>query len=253
MFKTGGFMTEEKAASAANAFEAATQSLILQKAKENLKAENLQRSGQTSSSTTSGGTPTIQMKDSDLKSNRDELEVDEIEFDDDDELSRLREARLYQLKNQQKQMVDNLQKGHGKYEEIVEDQFLQTVTSSKYTVVHFYHRDFERCKIIDMHLGNIVQKHLPCRFVRIDAEKAPFFVGKLAVRMLPTIVCFIDGVAVDRVVGFEELGGKDDFSTIRLEARLAQANVIATDEAIRQYKMEQNSKKATIQRRAANW
>ena len=29
--------------------------------------------------------------------------------------------------------------------------------------------------------------------------------------MLPSIVCFINGVAKDRVVGFSELGGVDDF------------------------------------------
>jgi hypothetical protein len=37
--------------------------------------------------------------------------------------------------------------------------------------------------------------------------------------MLPTIVCFIDGVARDRVVGFEELGANDEFKTIELTRR----------------------------------
>jgi len=53
----------------------------------------------------------------------------------------------------------------------------------------------------------ISQKHIEAKFVKIDAEKCPFFVAKLQVQVLPTIICFIDGVAVDRVVGFEDLGG----------------------------------------------
>jgi len=51
-------------------------------------------------------------------------------------------------------------------------------------------------------------------------------VEKLNVRTLPCVLCFVDGVAVDRVVGFAELGGKDDFPTAKLEARLIQAGVL---------------------------
>jgi hypothetical protein len=38
--------------------------------------------------------------------------------------------------------------------------------------------------------------------------------------VLPTIICFIDGIAVDRVVGFEDMGNKDDFPTMALTRRL---------------------------------
>lgn len=38
--------------------------------------------------------------------------------------------------------------------------------------------------------------------------------------MLPTIICFCDGIAVDRIVGFEELGGVDDFPTVILTRAL---------------------------------
>jgi hypothetical protein len=40
----------------------------------------------------------------------------------------------------------------GDYREIVEDEFLNYVTKNVYSLVHFYHNDFERCKIIDKHL-----------------------------------------------------------------------------------------------------
>lgn len=44
--------------------------------------------------------------------------------------------------------------------------------------------------------------------------------------MLPSVICFIDGVAVDRVVGFSELGNTDEFKTIELTRRLVKSGVI---------------------------
>jgi len=67
------------------------------------------------------------------------------------------------------------------------------VTKSKYTVCHFYHPDFERCKIVDKHLAILATKYLPTRFIYLNAVKSPFFVDKLKIQMLPTIVFFKDG------------------------------------------------------------
>jgi hypothetical protein len=223
MFKTSGFMNEKNAAAAADAFEQATHSLILQKAMQNVKKEN----GILSSDDKKDFIPSIQSHGgSDLRKEEVTPENNE-DFDDEDaEFKRLREQRLQALKNKQKEIQENLLKGHGKYEEVVEEDFLKAVTGSKYCVCSFYHRDFERCKIVDKHLGILTQKHMETRFIKINAEKTRFFVAKLAIRMLPTIVCFVDGIAVDRIVGFDELGGKDDFQTSVLEKRLHKAKVI---------------------------
>jgi hypothetical protein len=77
-----------------------------------------------------------------------------------------------------------------------------------------------------MHLFNICRDHEECRFVRLDAERAPFFINKLGIQMLPTLVLFVDGVAYDRIVGFDELGGADDFPTINLTRRLIRGGVL---------------------------
>jgi hypothetical protein len=77
------------------------------------------------------------------------------------------------------------------------------VTKSPFTVCAFYHREFTRCKIIDKHLGILASKHFETKFIRIDAEKAPFFVQKLQVKTLPCVILFIDGIAVDRIVGYD--------------------------------------------------
>ena len=47
--------------------------------------------------------------------------------------------------------------------------------------------------------------------------------------MLPTIVIFKDGVAVDQIVGFEELGARDDFPTQVMDARLLSSEAVGVD------------------------
>lgn len=51
---------------------------------------------------------------------------------------------------------------------------------------------------------------------------------KLGIKVLPAVVMFKNGVSVDRVVGFEQLGGRDDFNTAALEARLKAADVVTS-------------------------
>jgi hypothetical protein len=50
--------------------------------------------------------------------------------------------------------------------------------------------------------------------------------------MLPTIVMFIDGIAYDRISGFEELGGVDDFPTMILSRRLVKSGVIGAKNTV---------------------
>jgi len=57
-----------------------------------------------------------------------------------------------------------------------------------------------------MHLSKICVNHGETKFVKLDAEKAPFFITKLGVKVLPTLCCFKDGVLMDSVVGFDDLG-----------------------------------------------
>ena len=46
-------------------------------------------------------------------------------------------------------------------------------------------------------------------------------------QVLPCVLAFIDGISVDRIVGFEGLGQSVDMFTTRdLEARLLRANVL---------------------------
>lgn len=49
--------------------------------------------------------------------------------------------------------------------------------------------------------------------LQINAEKAPFLVERLKIWMLPTLALVKQEKTTDYVVGFDELGGKDDFQT----------------------------------------
>ncbi|KAI9909944.1 hypothetical protein PsorP6_010419 [Peronosclerospora sorghi] len=154
---------------------------------------------------------------------------------------RIRMARLEQLKQEYEERKRFLSQGHGEYHEITQDAFLQEVTSSRFVVVHFFHGDFERCKLMDMHLTQLARSHMECKFLKLNAEKAPFFVHKLAVRVLPTLVAFKDGVAFStRVIGFEGLTelneatdarncttrSSDHFSTAALARKLVEIGAI---------------------------
>jgi len=155
----------------------------------------------------------VQQKDTDREGREDGDTI--AKGDEDDELERLRAERRKKMMDQHKKKQDYLAKGHGEYDEIAEEDFLKTVTSSHRAIVHFYHQSFERCKIMDMHLRKLVQskKMLGTKFVKLDAEKAPFFVAKLKIQTLPTAVFFIDGVAVYKQIGFAHLPNGDEFQT----------------------------------------
>jgi len=48
------------------------------------------------------------------------------------------------------------QNDHGSYVEIAtEKEILKTTTSTKLCVVHFFHKEFRRCQIMDKHLSVI--------------------------------------------------------------------------------------------------
>ena len=76
-------------------------------------------------------------------------------------------------------------------------------------------------------LQTLAKKHYQTKFIRVDVENVPFLVIQLKIQVLPCIISFINGIGVDRVVGFEDLGNTDGFSTAKLEYRLIQTGSFA--------------------------
>jgi hypothetical protein len=152
--------------------------------------------------------------------------LDELESDDIP--SHIREARLEQFKRMTRDFHDMKGKSHGLYTDIVDEKvFLETTTTEDRCVIHFFHADFRRCAIVDSHLKKLAAKHFTTKFARISVDTAKFFTTKLKIQVLPAIVCFIKGIVVDRVIGFDELGDQgDNFPTEVLERRLVKSNVV---------------------------
>lgn len=150
---------------------------------------------------------------------------------DDPALDEIRDLRMEQMKQAHFQKMQDIAKGHGQVRTITQDEFLPECTgSSEYVAVHFFHKEFQRCEIMDFHFKAVAEQHTECKCLRIDAEKAPFFVQKLQIRTLPTLIVFCNGKAVDRLTGFEGLATDtqkpDEWSTRRLKEWMAQTGAI---------------------------
>ncbi|KAL7156904.1 hypothetical protein ABFS83_02G040400 [Erythranthe nasuta] len=149
--------------------------------------------------------------------------LDKLDVDD---LEALRERRLHQMKKMADKRSRWIALGHGEYSEIPnEKEFFSVVKASDRVVCHFYRENWP-CKVVDKHLAILAKQHIETRFVKINAEKSPYLCEKLRIIVLPTLALVKNAKVEDYVVGFDELGGKDDFSTEELEERIAKAQVI---------------------------
>jgi len=181
-----------------------------------------------------------QKDDCDNSEGEDEFDYLLDDGDEDAVLQAIRQKRMRELVKSQSKEAEHKAKGHGEVRTISQDEFLSECTSSQFVVVHFFHKEFERCKIMDHHLKAIATnpQHLSCKFIRIDAEKSPFFVAKLKIKTLPTVIVFKDGQTVERLLGFEGLTASsgsrrsndiDDFPTSRLGYWLESVGAIEYD------------------------
>ncbi|KAG5548223.1 hypothetical protein RHGRI_013804 [Rhododendron griersonianum] len=177
-------------------------------------------------------------------------EISALDRLDLDDIEALRERRLQQMKKMAEKRGRWIALGHGDYSEIhAEKDFFSVVKASDRVVCHFYRENWP-CKgasdaklgdynkiagvnsilhVMDKHLSILAKQHIETRFVKINAEKSPFLAEKLKIVVLPTLALIKNAKVDDYVVGFDELGGKDDFSTEILEERLAKAQVIFLD------------------------
>lgn len=154
-------------------------------------------------------------------------EIQKLDRMDDDDLESMRRKRMATMKKMQDQKREWMTLGHGKYEEVPEEKdFFNIGKKSKNVICHFYRDGTFRCKILDKHLALLAPKHIEARFVKINADKCPFLTQRLRIKFIPTIMIVKDEKTVDYIVGFEDLGNTDEFSTEMLEWRIARSDVI---------------------------
>lgn len=148
----------------------------------------------------------------------------------EDDFDTLRQRRLKDMKRQQAKRQIWLSKGHGEYREIEnETAFFAEMKGEERMVCHFSRNNWP-CQVMDKHLAILAKSHLETKFVKINAEKSPFLTDRLKIWMLPTLALIRNEKTEDYIVGFNELGGKDDFETCALEARLQAAGLLSASD-----------------------
>ena len=148
-------------------------------------------------------------------------EEDRLLLDDDTAFEEIRKRRLAELKKNVAKKKEVVAKGYTSYRHITEPEFLGEVKDGRVLCL-FYKDEFETCKRVDQHMQILSPMHTECKFIKIDAEKAPFFVRKLNVRVLPTLVFFADGITnpAMQLMGFEGVENGELCSTRDLEEAL---------------------------------
>merc|ERR1719281_564811 len=153
-------------------------------------------------------------------------QLDSLKIDD---LEELRRKRLEQMKATHSLKQKKLAAGHGQYDMIEERDFFDCAKKSDRMVVHFWRESAWRCEIMDKHLRQLAQKHWGTRFVKINAEKAPYLAEKLHIWCLPSLVLCKEGKTDHTIVGFSEFASGDEVTTEELEATLATWGVIKAE------------------------
>jgi len=167
----------------------------------------------------------------------------------------MREEKLEALKAEMTKAKNMREADHGKLTEITDEkQVIKASANEDRCIIHFYHRNFMRCDLMNKHLEILAPRHFRTRFLRVFVENVPWLVEKLQIKVLPCVICFIRGVSRDRLVGFEELGNDDSFTTSALELRLAQSGVIEleTGTGTRRQATHSNTQRSGVQGTASS-
>lgn len=141
-------------------------------------------------------------------------EMSRIDNMDDDDLMEIRKRRMNQLKEMDKRRNEWLQKGHGVYDEVQDIQhFFKLVQTSERVIIHFMRRSTSRCMILDRHLGQLAKEHFETKFAFVDVERLPGLAERFNVVMLPNLMLVEKQNTFHSIIGFDEFGGTDEFTT----------------------------------------
>lgn len=146
---------------------------------------------------------------------------------DDDEYEKILARRRDQMRRVAAEKSKWMAAGHGEYRDCSDQKaFFDELKKEARAIIHFYRPSTRRCELVDKHLGALARQHLETKFMRVDAERSPFLADRLKIRVLPTIVLVKDGRTDHSIIGFDEFGARDDFSTDVMEAVLLAHGVL---------------------------
>ena len=158
-------------------------------------------------------------------------EIRRLEHLKEDDLEEIRRKRLEKMKSDVVAAQKLRANGHGDYTEIADEkEFFDVAKKSKWVICHFFRSSTWRCQIIDKHLADLARVHIESRFVKLNIEKSPYLAEKLRIVMLPTVMLIKEGKTEHSIIGFDELGGQDDFAIEDLEDLLVRWGVVKSHE-----------------------
>ncbi|TIA90791.1 hypothetical protein E3P99_01402 [Wallemia hederae] len=139
-----------------------------------------------------------------------------------------RERRIQELQSdiKRRDMEAEFVSRGGYKEYTSEKEVMDVALKQVKVIVHFFHPRFKRCEIMDTHLELLAYQHPGTKFLKVNVENVPFLVEKLKIKVLPCVITFRQGVARERLVGFQDLGQSDQFATKTLEWKLFQMGAI---------------------------
>ncbi|CAB4069801.1 Thioredoxin domain-containing protein 9 [Lepeophtheirus salmonis] len=135
-----------------------------------------------------------------------DAEMNKLEKLDEDDLEAIRRQRLANLEKAQAKKREWLKQGHGEYQEISEEKEFFNVTKNPRTLF----------------VSFIEKKHLGAKFLTNISTSLQRSILKLNFAKSMQI----RAKTKDYIIGFTELGNKDEFSTAMLEWRLARSDII---------------------------
>lgn len=122
---------------------------------------------------------------------------------EEDDLEVIRRQRMEQMKKAQKDRIEMLSHGHGKYEEVADEkEFFEATKKSDKVVCLFYLPGNFRCKIVDKHFEILARKHVGTRFIHVNAEKVHFLTTRLNIRVIPSIAIVVVSLNVVPAIVF---------------------------------------------------
>lgn len=178
-------------------------------------------------------------QDSKLKNSRDDPDSDSDSLlelldsleNEDEVVSRYREQRLDELKSEMRKIdaaAATFGESLGTVQYYSDERELMTVVAgTPAAVVHFFQPTFSKCKLMNEKLALVAEKHVSLAILAIPAEKAPFLVAKLKIKVLPFVVVYRGGKEVSRIIGFEGLGSGTDIQLSTLENKFLLCGAIS--------------------------
>ena len=125
------------------------------------------------------------------------------ELEEDEELKRILERKKREMLEQAASGADsgNSEESESRVVDLNDSSFEDFIRSHRAAVVDFWAPWCAPCFLVSPIIDELSLTHTKVAFARVNADESPVTSSKYYVMSLPTIMFFLDGEEVDRIVG----------------------------------------------------